>query len=325
MKQFLNANWETVRGLLVAHSLRIAIIILGAFLAYRITKLAVRKFRESVEDDDPTTRSELEKRADTLGRIVQQVSAVAILLVAGMLLMKELGFEIGPLIAGAGIAGVAVGFGAQNLVRDIITGFFLLLENQIRVGDVVEVSGKSGLVEELNLRTTVLRGIDGSVHVVPNGAITTVTNMTREWSRALLDIGVAYKESVDRVIQTLKEIGAEMGQDPKWKPFLIDSLEIPGVNEFGDSAVVVRIMQKTIPLKQWEVSRELRRRIKNRFDELGIEIPFPHVTLYVGEGAQGTFLHRPILPSPEETRPEAPAAVQDPNGGDAPRKDEPVA
>jgi len=318
MKQFLSANWETVRGLLMTHGVRILIILIAAFVAYRVMKLVVRKFRESVEDDDPTTRSELEKRAETLSRIIQQVSVVAIFLVSGMLLMKELGFDIGPLIAGAGIVGLAVGFGAQNLVRDIITGFFLLLENQIRVGDVVEISGKSGLVEQLNLRTTVLRGIDGNVHVVPNGEITTVTNMTREWSRALLDIGVAYKESVDRVIQTLKEIGSEFGKDPKWKPFLIDSLEIPGVNEFGDSAVVVRIMQKTIPLKQWEVARELRRRIKNRFDELGIEIPFPHVTLYVGEGAQGTFLHRPLLPSPEETgsggKESAPARTRE--GGD---------
>jgi len=294
MKEFLAANWEGLRLLVVTHGIRTLIIVLGAFIAYRVVKLVVKKFRESVEDDDPTTRSEVEKRADTLGRIIQQVSLVVIFLVSGMLLMKELGFEIGPLIAGAGIAGLAVGFGAQNLVRDIITGFFLLLENQIRVGDVVEVSGKSGLGEELNLRTTVLRGIDGNVHVIPNGEITTVTNMTREWSRAVLDIGVAYRENVDRVIRTLEEIGKAFGEDPAWKPYLIEGLVIPGVNELGDSAVVVRIMQKTIPLKQWDVARELRRRIKNRFDELGIEIPFPHVTVYVGEGAQGAVLHRSL-------------------------------
>jgi small conductance mechanosensitive channel len=147
-------------------------------------------------------------------------------------------------------------------------------------------------VEALNLRTTVLRDLEGNVHVIPNGSIDTVTNMTLEWSRALMDVGVAYKENVDHVMDTLREIGETMEKDPEWQHRILEPMEILGVNEFADSSVNIRIMIKTKPLMQWAVGRELRRRIKNRFDELGIEIPFPHVTLYAGEGAQGVLRHR---------------------------------
>ncbi len=283
-------NWESLRSGIITHGVRIVVILIGSLLAYRMVQFAVRRMEKAVEDDDPTTRSEAEKRAETLGRIMRQVSFVLFSLVAGMLIMREMGFEIGPIIAGAGIAGIAVGFGAQNLVRDIITGFFLLLENQIRVGDIVEIAGKSGLVEAVNLRTTVLRDLEGTVHIVPNGVVDTVTNRTREWSRTVLDVGVAYKESVDRVMDVLAGIGEEMRADPEWGPRIREPMDILGVNEFAASSVNIRLTMTVAPQQQWAVGRELRRRIKNRFDELGIEIPFPHVTVYLGAGHQG-LLH----------------------------------
>ncbi len=284
-------TWEALRAGLFTHGIRIVLILVASFVAYRVVKFIVRRVEKSVEDDDPNSKSEVEKRAETLSRIVRQVSLVLIFLVAGMLIMKELGFEIGPIIAGAGIAGLAIGFGAQNLVRDLITGFFILFENQLRVGDVVEIAGKGGLVEAINLRTTVLRDLEGNVHVIPNGAIETVTNRTMEWSRIVLDVGVAYKENVDRVMEVLAEIGKGMEEDPQFGPMILEPLSILGVNDFGASSVDIRVMFKTKPLMQWAVGRQFRRRIKNRFDELGIEIPFPHVTLYVGEGKQGILRH----------------------------------
>jgi moderate conductance mechanosensitive channel len=292
MNEILGMKWDTVRLLLLTHGLRILIILVVSLIAYRVVLFLVDRMRKAVEDDDPDTMSEVEKRAETLGRIFKQVSVVVIGLVAGMLVMKELGFEVGPMIAGAGIAGLAIGFGAQNLVRDIITGFFLLLENQMRVGDVVEVAGKSGLVEQINLRTTVLRDLEGRVHTIPNGVIETVTNRTVGWSRIVIDVGVAYKEDVDRVMEVLTEVGKSMEEDPAWKPKILEPLGVLGVDAFGSSSVDIRVMFKTVPLQQWAVGRELRRRIKNRFDELGIEIPFPHVTLYVGEGKQGVLRQR---------------------------------
>jgi small-conductance mechanosensitive channel len=294
MNELLSGNWESIRAVLITRGIRILSILLAAWVAYRLVKIIVARVQKSVEDDDPTTRSEVEKRADTLGRIVNQVSLVVILLGTLLGLLHELGFDVAPLIAGAGIAGLAVGFGAQHLVRDLITGFFILLENQFRVGDVVDIGGKAGLVEAINLRTTVLRDIEGKVHIIPNGSIDVVTNMTREWSRVVLDVGVAYKESVDRVMQVLEEIGKALEDDPDWNAKIVEPLTIPGVNALGDSSVDIRVMLKVRPAAQWDVGRELRRRIKNRFDELGIEIPFPHMTLYVGEGAQGTVFHRAL-------------------------------
>ncbi|MGB2696402.1 MAG: mechanosensitive ion channel family protein, partial [Candidatus Zixiibacteriota bacterium] len=195
----------------------------------------------------------------------------------------ELGLDIGPILAGAGILGLAVGFGAQTLVKDVISGFFILMEDQYRVGDVVEVAGIGGLVEQMSLRVTILRDLEGKVHYIPNGSISTATNMTKEWSRAVLDIGVAYKEDPDVVMNVLREVGDEMKKDPAYSSVILEPLQILGVSDFADSAVVIKVMFKTLPLKQWDVGREFRRRVKKTFDAKGIEIPFPHVTLYMGE------------------------------------------
>jgi moderate conductance mechanosensitive channel len=174
----------------------------------------------------------------------------------------------------------------------------MLIEGQFGVGDVVRVGGVSGLVERITLRTTVLRDIEGAVHIVPNGEITTVTNMNKAWSRAVLHVGVAYREDVDRVLEVLRDLLRDFHADPEWGPLLLEEPVVPGVESFADSAVVIRLMAKTLPLKQWDVARELRRRIKNRFAQEGIEIPFPHVTFYWGDG------QIPSLPPTHGTAPD---------------------
>jgi small conductance mechanosensitive channel len=194
------------------------------------------------------------------------------------------GIDIGPLLAGAGIVGLAVGFGAQSLVKDVISGFFMLLENQMNVGDVVEIAGKAGLVESMNLRITVIRDFEGKVHIVPNGEIAVVTNFTREYSRALIEIGVAYKEDVDRVIEVLKEVGEQIRSDEIFGKKILEPMEVIGLDSFGNSSVNIKVRFKTRPIEQWNTAREYRRLVKKRFDEEGIEIPFPHITLYMGEG-----------------------------------------
>ncbi|HET9234588.1 MAG TPA: mechanosensitive ion channel family protein [Candidatus Eisenbacteria bacterium] len=274
-----NLDWPQIRTIILTHGLKIAVILLVAIVGYRIIKGISLRFEKSVQDEDPLLHSESEKRAETLGRVIRQVSLVTVGIIAGMGILRELGFDVGPLIAGAGIAGLAVGFGAQNLVRDIITGFFIIFENQIRVGDVVEVAGKTGKVEQVSLRTTVLRGSDGSVHVVPNGQITTVTNMTREWSQVVLDVSIDYKEDMNRVLEVLKNAGQELAEDPGWRTRVLEPLTILGVNALSSNAVEVQVTLKTAPGAQFEVGRELRRRIKDSFDGAGIRIPGPQTTL----------------------------------------------
>ena len=199
------------------------------------------------------------------------------------MLLKEFGVEIGPVLASAGIAGVAVGFGAQGLVRDIIAGFFLILENQIRVGDVAIVNGTGGLVEKINLRTTILRDVSGTVHIFPNGTIATLSNLTNEWSAYVFDIGVAYKENTDHVIGIIQEVGKELRQDARFGKLMLDDPEVFGVDRLGEYSVIIKGRIKTKPIRQWDVGREFLRRIKLAFDENSIEIPFPQRSIVFGE------------------------------------------
>jgi moderate conductance mechanosensitive channel len=210
--------------------------------------------------------------------------------------------EIGPLLAGVGVLGLAISFGAQSLVKDLISGGFMLVEGQFAVGDVVRVKETAGMVEKITLRTIVLRDINGVVHIIPNGTVDTLSNLTKSWSRAVLEIGVAYKEDVDRVMEVMLDEAIQMSQDPDWEPLIVEEPTVPGVERFDDSAVTIRVMFKTLPLKQWDVARQYRRRIKNRFDAEGIEIPFPHRTLYWGDE------QNPKLPGP--ARPEAGGALR---------------
>jgi moderate conductance mechanosensitive channel len=263
--------------------IRIIGILVGAFVLLRIINLAVAHMEHLVENKDAISMSEAEKRARTLGKIVNSVGLVLVVGVAIMMVLSEFGINIAPIITGAGIAGLAVGFGAQNLVRDIISGFFLILEDQIRVGDVVKINGIGGSVEAINLRTTVLRDLEGIVYIFPNGEIKQVANMSKEYSYSVVSVNVAYKENVDRVMEVLKSIGTELAQDENFRPYILEPIEILGVDSLGDSQVTIKIRMKTLPLKQWAVGRELLRRIKNTFESQHIEIPFPHVAVCFDE------------------------------------------
>ncbi|HQE79431.1 MAG TPA: mechanosensitive ion channel family protein [Syntrophorhabdaceae bacterium] len=270
---------------LLTNGLHILIVIILAWLSLKLTKKVSERFLNFIirQKDDV----EFQKRTHTLGTIIRYVLIFTIIAIASMTVLKELGINIGPILAAAGIVGLAVGFGAQSLVKDVISGFFIILEDQIRVGDVVEIAGKSGLVEKINLKTTVLRDMAGNVHCVPNGLIQVVTNMTKEYSRYVFDIGIAYKEDVDRVIEVIKEIDEDMRNDPDFKNDIIEPIEILGLDQFASSSVIIKARTTTLPIKQWRVGREFNKRLKKRFDELGIEIPFPHVTLFMGTDKKG--------------------------------------
>jgi moderate conductance mechanosensitive channel len=202
-------------------------------------------------------------------------------------LLSQLGVNIGPLLAAAGVLGVAVGFGSQKLVQDVITGFFILLEDAFAVGDVIQVGSYSGAVEAVSIRNVRLRDLAGTVHTIPFSTITSVSNLTRDFSFHVFDMGIAYRENVDQVMETLRAIGSEMRSDTYFRNLILDEPEVFGLDSFGDSAVVIKGRIKTRPIKQWEVGREFNRRVKKRFDELGIEIPFPHRTLYFGVDKDG--------------------------------------
>ncbi len=272
-------NWFLTSGL------RIGIIAILTFIAIKVAKFLANRFITSFsrQKDDP----EFQKRTQTLGSIVGYVLNIGILIATAMMVLGELGIKIGPVLAGAGIAGLAVGFGAQSLVKDIISGFFILLEDQIREGDVVQVGGQGGLVEKVSLRTTRLRDLAGNVHFVPNGKIEVVTNKTKDFSRYVFDIGVAYREDVDEVIDLIREVDASLRSEPIFKDDVLEPIEILGLDEFGDSALIVKARTKTLPNKQWSIAREFNRRLKKKFDEHDIEIPFPHLTLYIGQDKKG--------------------------------------
>ena len=280
---------ETILGTItkwaMTSGLRILIILAVAFIAAKGAGYLVRSIlgRQKEGRDE-----EYLKRTETLSSVTSGLLLISIMLMALIMILGEFGISIGPMLAAAGIVGVALGFGAQHLVKDIISGFFILLDDQIRVGDVVQISGKGGLVERVNLRMTVLRDLAGNVHYVPNGEISVITNMTKEYSRYVFEIGVAYREDTDQVIEIVKEIDEEMRADSAFAGDILEPIEILGVDQFADSAVIIKARTKTKPIKQWAVGREFNRRIKKRFDEHDIEIPFPHTTLYLGQDKNGT-------------------------------------
>ncbi len=226
-------------------------------------------------------------RARTLLPLLRKASLIIIATIGGFIILSQVGVDIGPLLAGAGVVGLAVGFGSQTLVKDVITGLFILAEDQFAVGDVVRVSDKSGRVEAITIRTIRLRDVAGNVHTIPFSAVTTVENMTKDYSRYVFNVGIAYREDVDEVIQVLRELGAEMQGDEYYGTLINEPLEVLGLDSFGDSAIIIKARFTTKPIKQWEVGREFNRRMKRKFDELGIEIPFPHQTVYFGENKAG--------------------------------------
>jgi len=227
-------------------------------------------------------------RAKTLLPLLRRIIMIVLFVFVGLIVLAELGVDTAPLLAGAGVVGLAIGFGSQALVRDIITGLFILIEDTVSVGDVVTAGGHTGVVEDISIRTIRLRDLAGSVHVVPFGDVTTVINLTKDFSYAVLDIGVGYREDTDHVSAVIREVGEELRQDPEHGPKFLEPIEILGVDQLADSAVVIRARIKTKPILQWGIKREMNRRLKKRFDLEGIEIPFPHRTLYFGVDKDGT-------------------------------------
>lgn len=273
-------EWASTSGF------RVIVIVVMMSVVLAILKRAMDRFQKVYEGTLPTQAQV--KRANTLTHVIRDVARAVILTVGGMMILSELGVDLKPILAAAGLGGLAVGFGAQSLVKDVISGFFILLEDSIRVGDVVEIAGVGGLVEEVKLRTITLRDLSGNVHVVPNGVIDKVKNMTKFYAFYLFNVGVAYREDVDEVMGVLHEIAEEVRRDPQFADDILEPLEMLGVDQFADSAVVIKCRIKTQPIKQWRVGREMNRRIKKTFDAKGIEIPFPHQTIYWGEPKQGT-------------------------------------
>jgi small conductance mechanosensitive channel len=276
--------------------LRILLIVLVAYVAVKLASAGtLRLEREVTRVVDGGTEERL-KRVRTLGRLGRNAVTVVIAGVAVLMVLQELRLDIMPILTGAGIVGLAVGFGAQTLVRDVISGFFLILEDQVRVGDVAVVNGTGGVVEAINLRTIVLRDLEGVVHTVPNGSIETLANRTRDYSYYVVDVGVAYKEDTDEVVSVLQEVGDELARDPAYAADILAPLEVLGVDDFADSQVTIKTRIKTLPLKQWTVGRELRRRVKKAFDARSIEIPFPHLSVYFGEGSRPFTFERRLPP-----------------------------
>jgi len=266
--------------------LRIVIILVLAWVLQALATRLIRLFREYMAR---RTSGDEVARIATLARVFRNAAGVVIFVVAGTLILNELGISIAPILATAGVAGVAIGFGAQSLIKDYFTGFFLLLDDQVRQGDVVELAGKGGLVEEVTLRYVRLRDMDGHVHYVPNGEIKLVTNRTREYATPVVDIGISYREDVDQVIQIMRDAAAALRADAQWSARIVGDLEVIGVDRFADSAVMVRARFKVVPpIEQWNVKREYLKRLKKAFDERDIEIPFPHLTIYPGKLKDGS-------------------------------------
>jgi len=276
---------QSVYQWLITTGAEVLTIVLVTAVALRLLRAVTDRLVQGIADG--RRDSETKKRAETLSGVVRYTVQIVIWAVAAMMTLGALGIDIGPVLAAAGVLGLAVGFGAQSLVQDVISGFFILLEDQVRVGDVVEIAGKGGVVERLNLRMVVLRDLAGNVHYVRNNQIDVVTNLTKEFSYYVFDIGVAYRENVAEVIEVIRRVGAELREDPEYAEDILDDLEVLGVDQLGDSAVVIKARLKTQPIKQWRVGREYNRRLKAAFDAEGIEIPFPHMTVYMGEDKDG--------------------------------------
>ncbi len=260
----------------LVHGVKILIILIAGFILKKFSKVFVQKLiKKVIVQDKSVSKGARKKREDTLVRIFSTFVNILIIIFVIIMIIQELGFAVAPLLAGVGIVGVAFGFGGQYLIRDLISGFFIIIENQYRIGDVISVSGSAGLVEDITLRMTTLRDLDGNVHHVPHGEISQVTNLSKGFSRVNLNMGIAYSSDLEKVISVVNRVGQELAQDPKWKDRILKAPEFLRVDSFADSAIIIKILGETQPIEQWAVAGELRKRIKIAFDKEGIEIPFP--------------------------------------------------
>lgn len=289
---FSSEFWQEWKSVILDHGtaiglslFHVVVILLVGLIAIRAARRALKKLEalliERAQTEEEGSRIATEKRLRTLTSVLRTVAVIGIWGLVIVSTLNELGFNIGPLLAGAGIAGLAVGFGAQNLVRDVISGFFMILENQVRVGDVAVVNGTGGLVENITFRTIILRDIEGVVHVFPHGSVTTLANRTMYWSAYVMDIGVSYATDIDRTIEVMKRVYQDLASDPVFAAKILEPIEVFGVDRYGPSEIVIKARIKTRPIEQWNVGREYRRRLKYAFDREGIEIPFPQRTLHV--------------------------------------------
>jgi small-conductance mechanosensitive channel len=263
------ADWSFAAGL------RTVLIIVLAYALVRTTALLVRRFEHDLSLGTDLDALERAKRARTLGAVVQKATTVLVIGSAALMVLQGVGVDITPVLTGAGIAGLAVGFGAQTLVRDIISGFFLILENQIRVGDVAAINGTAGVVEAINLRTVIVRDVEGTVHVFPNGAINTLANRSKDYSYYVVDLAISYYDDTDAIAAVVNEVGAGLQADTRFGPSILEPIEVLGVDSFGEWSVHMKARIRTVPSKQWFVGRELRRRIIKAFEQHGFSIPFP--------------------------------------------------
>ena len=281
---------------LAENAVRVGLVLVGALVLYLAIRFALARFEARIihrMEQKGDSADESRKRAQTLTALIRRLVFFLYWFAVLLTLLSQVGVNIGALLAGAGVAGLALSFGAQSLVKDIISGFFIVLENQIRVGDIATINGTGGVIEAINFRTTIVRDLDGAMHVFRNGDINQLANLTRDWSGYTFEIGVAYKEDMDKVIAVIKRVGEEMKNDPELGPTMIADMEIFGVNQLADSAVTVKGRIKARPGTQWSTGRAFLARIKKAFDAEGIEIPFPHRTLYFGE-ASPPFLLRKV-------------------------------
>ncbi len=279
--QLLNPDYYAP---VLSNAVRILLILVFAYIATRVVGrmlVGLRNYSVKMMLKTGGTEFELEKRAETIESLFGKVFFVLIWLIAVLMILKEMNFDVRPLLAGAGVAGVAIGFGAQNIIKDVLAGIFLMIDNLLRVNDVAVINGKTGLVEEINLRTTVLRGEDGAVHVFPNGTIQGLTNLTREYSYYVFNLMVSYAEDTDRVVALLAKIAEELSQEEPYRSAVLAPIEILGVDKLGDSGAVIKARFKTIPNQQWLVGREMNRRIVKRFEEARITMPSSAPTVNV--------------------------------------------
>jgi moderate conductance mechanosensitive channel len=272
-------HWAELSAWALGGGLRLILVATLAFVLVRLVQVFVRRFEQEVGTGADLEVLERAKRAKTLGGLLQNVLTSAIVIVAGLMILREVGLDITPILTGAGILGLAVGFGAQTLVKDIISGFFLILENEVRIGDVVTVGTHSGVVEDMSLRTMVLRDFEGTVHIIPNGSIEVMSNRTKDFSYAVLEVPAAYSADTDQVVAVIREVAGELRNDGTFAPFILGDVEVLGVDAFADSSITIKARIKTMPVKQWEIAREFRRRLKKAYDARGLEFPFPTRTV----------------------------------------------
>ncbi|MEN6618602.1 MAG: mechanosensitive ion channel family protein [Rikenellaceae bacterium] len=281
MKEQIIKWAELITPWLLSHGIKILIIVVGSLLLSRIIKKVIEKtIKVAIVSGKFVSKTAEKKREETLIRIFSGIIKVVIITIATLMILSELGLMIGPILAGAGIVGLAVGFGGQYLIRDIIAGLFIIIENQYRVGDVVSFDGTGGLVEDISLRMTTMRDLDGTVHHVPHGEIKKVSNFSKYFARVNLNIGIAYSSNLEQVIKVVNQTGNELAEDPIWKEYIIKPPQFLRVDDFADSAIIIKITGETQPIKQWDVSGEFRKRIKIAFDKEGIEIPFPQRVIH---------------------------------------------